>query len=172
MNLPAVLGVDPATRSGWGLVAMDAARPAGVVLASGVVKRTTGRAIGEVVRAALAAATLNGCPGVVVAIEDQFLGRAANNPQTLKVVARMAGKWEGVCEDAGLTVEFVPAATWQGAVLGLRGVARMKREQLKPLAQDHAERLAGFRPATDEADGICLGMFVARQRYMDARLGR
>lgn len=175
-----VLSVDPAKNSGWSLLS-PSARDEQQVLLYGNLKNTCGDAIKEVLEHCISFAKNEGlvedASEIVVVIEDQFLHSKTKNwknqfvkngeeegyanPDSMKKVARIAGAWEGVCESVGLkTIRYIFPHSWQTKVLAISGIKRMKRNELKKLAQDFVEQVFKIACTQDEADAILIGRYA------------
>lgn len=99
-------------------------------------------------------------------IEDQYLGK---NVDTLKKLARNAGRWEEALVAAGIQVEYVPASTWQSKELGLRGAGR---EVLRRAADAKAFGLWQLEGPEHLIDAALIARYIAVTMYPWVQPGR
>jgi hypothetical protein len=161
-----VLGLDSATRTGYGLAERDGARER--LLAHGVLDLNRARAA---FMESFADTVLEGGPVDLVAIEDNYLDTNPEkaNVATLKALARIVGRWEQVWEARKVKTVLVPAQRWQtGLLAGLMG-PRANRDTRKRAAGLWVKATFGLELDQDACDGVCLAVWVARQRAFEAR---
>jgi Holliday junction resolvasome RuvABC endonuclease subunit len=95
----------------------------------------------------------------IVAIELPYLGKNVN---TLRVLARLFGRFEQAFEPTGAEIVEVTAQHWQHRILGRFGGVR--RESLKPAAIMWARATFGVQLTEDEADAAGVSACVLRER--------
>lgn len=98
---------------------------------------------------------------VIVAVEDQYLGK---NYQASKKLTEQKNRIFGWCDLLGFDTVSVPAATWQGPILG---VFNETSEERKLLSQMIAKGILGMRNDEeldeDSADAVCLGQYIVNR---------
>jgi Holliday junction resolvasome RuvABC endonuclease subunit len=168
-----VLGLDSATRTGFGLIEHKAGRE--TIVDSGVIDlsgRSGKRAevIEDFARQILArVGTID-----VVGIEDNYLDTNEDkaNVVTLKALARMVGRWEQAWEAIGVDTVLVNPQKWAAGILtGLIG-PRANRQARKKASGLWVKATFGLTPQEDEGDGIAIATFLARSRAFARRSGQ
>lgn len=98
---------------------------------------------------------------VIVAVEDQYLGK---NYQASKKLTEQKNRIFGWCDMLGFDTVSVPAATWQGPILG---VFNEPSEVRKQLSMTIAKGILGMRNDQeldeDSADAVCLGQYIVNR---------
>lgn len=155
-----VLGIDSAfAKCGWALVERDGVRER--LIAHGVLKAVDGEVVGEFAgRMATGSLTID-----VVVIEDCYLDETERrNVDTLKVLARLVGRWQQAFEALGLSTTLVMADVWQRFLLTGLMPRQAKREARKAAAKTWAR--ATFKEAlgSDESDAVGLAVYWVRKR--------
>jgi Holliday junction resolvasome RuvABC endonuclease subunit len=155
-----VLGLDSATTTGYALV--EHARGRDRLIEAGTVDGSDGMAVAE-----LAGRVVNAHAIELVAIEDNFLGK---NPATLKVMARIVGRWQQAFEPLGVDTDLIEPSRWRSV---LRGFIQpgAQRAACKDAAQRFARMVLGAKDlGTDAAEAACLAVFAARRAAFAARV--
>lgn len=125
-----VVGIDPGATSGWAVVTVSPG-PALVLFDSlawpkpGERNDTPARTPSAIAESVSETLTQTGHTIVAVAIEDQYLSR---NPDSMKKLARNAGRWEESWRRLGFRVEWINTQKWQSAELG---TARIDSDEVK-----------------------------------------
>lgn len=160
----AYLGIDSATTTGWCLVRGEPSREQVVDHGTATIGPIGAASAVEMLVNQVRRNTM--MAELVVGIEDQYLDK---NVQTVKVLARIGGRFMQAFEQAGAAVELVPAATWQSAVLGRFGGKR--RADRKKAAAIWARSIAPGL-TQDEADGLGIAVHLLRRDAYEAKVSR
>lgn len=173
-----VMGVDPAKRSGYGLVAKGSTGPARV-LSHGMCEGD-GAAIGLALDAMLADAAQAGLDDVVLVCEAQFVkdtrsmdpAKRRGQQRGALSVAAHRGRWLGLAEERKVaTSDDTHPTIWRGAVLG-RGWGRKPRAQAKAQAVAVVAGLWGIRLVKshhDVAEALLIASYGATELYQARR---
>lgn len=159
--MEAILAIDPGATSGWAVVLVGSSPK---LVWSGTFHFCTtpkGQPVSptELVTYLSREARAHGYPIQRAAIEDQYLDK---NPNTLKKLARSAGRWEEACAVAQVPCEYVAASTWQSRELGLRGA---RRDALRRAADAKAYGLWSLEGTEHQIDAALIGRCVAVTVY-------
>jgi len=126
-----VIGIDPGATSGWAGVTVEHNPTLLLFDAMAMPKPGTSKDIAFNTPSAIAGRLIDdfrrlGHTVVAAAIEDQYLSK---NPDSMKKLARNAGRWEEAWRRLGIPVEWVNAQVWQSAELGTSRIdsAEVKR---------------------------------------------
>jgi len=149
------MGVDVATMCGWAVVDKPSRGKADLFTFS-VCNMGNGLAA---CHATMLAAKALEWKVRLVGLEEPYLGE---NPRSLKVLARLVGRFEQAFGEAGIPTMLVPAQTWQTAVLGRFG--GMKREERKKACRIWAKAMFGLDLDEDAADAAGLAYHLATRR--------
>ena len=157
----AVLGIDPGSEPGLALLTVEPSPTPVLTRRFHFPKPPLGQLPSptELVACLLVDAERAGVQVAKAVIEDQYLDK---NPDTLKKLARNAGRWEEACVANGLPVEYLPAVTWQAKELG--GGRGKGREQIKRLAVAKAKSL-GVDGDEHTADATLISRCAAIMMY-------
>ncbi len=156
--MPNIISFDPGRNTGWAQLTRG---PSPQLIASGEIRVRQDEAIDfdPVLNDALHSS-------VGGAIEAQYVGV---NPDSAIKLARIAGRWAGICLRHGLWVRWINPSVWQRAALGVS--PRAKRAERKRAAVAVAHGLYGVDKGPDVADAIMLGRYCAINEYF-AGLGK
>lgn len=146
-----VLGIDAATKSGWGIVDTTGGRIR--LLDFGIAKVGNYRSLGAVMAVAL---KLNVAK---VAIEYPYM---AENAGTAIKIGIVVGRWMQECDRAALPFETFTAHQWQMQLLTGLITNRSKSPERKKAAAIWVKSVFGINALEDEADGICLASWRAK----------
>jgi len=160
-----VLAIDPGAVSGWALLTVG---PSPEPILRGIFRFTKppkGQhdSPSALVRSLLEEAAVRCMHIDRCVIEDQYLGE---NPDSMKKLARNAGRWEEAARVAGLRVEYVFPSTWQSAELGMRGATS---DVLRRAADAKAFGLWKLEAPEHVIDACFIGRFVAVKMDFRAR---
>lgn len=146
-----LLAVDPGSISGWAVVSITL-NP--MLLVYGNANMSKGSPTTIIIERILSNAAVP--PPERCVIEDQYLDK---NVDSLKKLARSAGRWEEACISSGMTVDYVPAASWQRSELSaVRQIARKERKRMS-IAKVHG--IWGVRASEHIADAALLARYAA-----------
>lgn len=157
--MSAVLGLDAATNTGWGLVSCE---PQPRPLSWGVVG-TSWEQIRDLIE------HLAPMPVVHVVIETPYLDK---DPSAAIKLGRIVGRWEQECERRGLPVQLAMASVWQMGLLN--GLIRPSspRAARKAAARQWVKSAYGITAREDEADGLCLATWAAKTLAFRSRVSQ
>lgn len=158
--MSAVLGLDAATNTGWGVVSCDEGEPR--LLSYGVIG-TAWEQIRDLIE------QLAPMPIVHAAIETPYVDR---DPSVTIKLARIAGRFEQECERHAIPVQLANARTWQVALLQGLITPQSPRVVRKRAAQRWVESVYRVRVREDEADAICLATWAAKTRAFKGRISQ
>ena len=179
-NVIAVLGTDPGSITGWVLVSCREQGGAVDLERWGKLVRPRGSKIWQIVNEARDFANwqLDGAE-LWLAVEDQFIPTYERDKKVqmgkslaaLKTAA-MRGRWLGIAEAMGLSVQEVHASTWHAAELGN---GRLKREACKALSLQKAAalwpELQGLKKSEDHiAEAALIARYWAKKQQHAAML--
>lgn len=109
----------------------------------------------------------------LVMIEDiqlqQFGPKSSNNVQgvtTYKGLAKLQGVIINTLIELGIEYQIVHAGTWREAC-GVKGKSRTER---KKSAQLIVQDIYGINPTQDEADAICIGLYITQKKERNASI--
>lgn len=162
-----VLGVDPAKNSGWGIVLGRR------LIAWGLVSPSEGFQIESVLSTCEAAKAREGASSALLAIEDQWVpDLRGGDLRTMRgkmisalKVAHVRGRWEGLAQSRGMSVEFVHPSTWRSAELGThRLTSDQAKKKAKTVVQSFYPQLRGRKIAHDTAEAILIALYAAQRR--------
>lgn len=161
----AVLAIDPGAVSGWALLTVG---PSPQPVLTGTLHVTKPakhqpETPSALVRLVAEEAAVRCITIVRAVIEDQYLDK---NPDTLKKLARSAGRWEEALVAAGLPVEYLAASAWQSRELGMRGA---RREVLRRAADAKAFGMWQLEGPEHLIDAALIARCVAVTMYASAR---
>jgi Holliday junction resolvasome RuvABC endonuclease subunit len=159
MSEGAVLGLDAATNTGWGVVSCD---PLPRALSWGVVG-TQWEQIRDLI------AELAPMPIVQVVIETPYVDK---DPSVTIKLARIVGRWEQECDRAGLPVVLATASVWQVAMLSGLITARSPRAVRKRAARQWVSSVYRVSAREDEADGLVIATWGARTMLHRSRISQ
>ena len=126
-----VIGIDPGATSGWAGVTVDH-NPSLLLFDAiewpkpGTTKDLPPNTPSAIAECIVESLRRLGHTVIVAAIEDQYLSK---NPDSMKKLARNAGRWEEAWRRIGIPVEWVNTQVWQSAELGTSRIdsAEVKR---------------------------------------------
>lgn len=96
-----------------------------------------------------------------IAFEDiQLQNNHTNNVVTFKVLAEVFGVIHELCVEMGIKYSIVHSQTWKSE---LRIGGRTRTEQKKN-AQLYVQTMYDVKPTQDEADAICIGASLIKQK--------
>ena len=95
-----------------------------------------------------------------VAFEDIQMQSQINNVQTFKVLAEIFGVTQEYLAEQGHSYYIVPSVTWKSQ-LGIKGKARAEQ---KKNAQQYVLNHYNKKVTQDEADSICIGASVIKEK--------
>lgn len=95
-----------------------------------------------------------------VAFEDIQMQSQINNVQTFKVLAEIFGVTQEYLAEQGHSYQIISSNTWKSQ-LNIKG---KKREEQKRNAQAYVLETYGIKATQDEADAICIGACVTKNR--------
>lgn len=109
----------------------------------------------------------------LVILEDiqlqQFGPKSANNVQgvtTYKGLAKLQGVIINLLIEFGVEYEIAHTGTWRECC-GIKGKSRSER---KKSAQLIVQDIYGVNPTQDEADAICIGLYITQKKKRNASL--
>lgn len=160
--IPAILSIDPGKTSGLSIVTIKAfplllahrvVRFDGMESCSWHVTNMLNQRIPEMIDVQV----------LYAVIEDQYLATGKKkNPNTLKKLSRVAGRWQEGCIFAGLEVRFLYASVWQKAELGM---VTASRDQRKRASKSKAFGLWKIELTEDESDSAIMGRYAALKQF-------
>ncbi len=95
-----------------------------------------------------------------VAFEDIQMQSQVNNVQTFKVLAEIFGVTQEYLAEQGHSYKIVSSNTWKSQ-LGIKG---KQRAEQKKNAQQYVLNTYNKKVSQDEADAICIGASVLKER--------
>ncbi len=157
-----IIGIDPGATSGWAALTVEL-NP-NLILSSSIkwpkpgaktdLSANTPSAVAEAIVTTLGR---SGHTVIGAAIEDQYL---SINPDSMKKLARNAGRWEEAWRRLDIPVAWINTQTWQSAELG---TSRIKSAEVKRRCEAKARGLWKKTIAKHEADAAIIGRYFAVQ---------
>ncbi len=147
MKTKHLIGIDPATNSGWAIVSIGLAPR---LLSYGEAEMNYDVCPTDLLRDAMGS-KFGPC---IVGIEEQYVGV---NARTSLVVARRAGRWEEAAAMCGCTPTFVNPQTWHSRELGIT----RPRDVVKRAAVNKVKGLYKIKVSSDVADAILIARYCA-----------
>jgi Holliday junction resolvasome RuvABC endonuclease subunit len=109
----------------------------------------------------------------LIILEDiqlqQFGPKSSNNIQgvtTYKGLAKLQGVLINLFIEYGIEYQIVHTGTWREAC-GIKGKSRSER---KKSAQLIVQEIYGVNPTQDEADAICIGLYITQRKEKNASM--
>lgn len=172
IGMDIVIGIDPGATCGWAGVTVET-NPNLVLFDSvtlpkmGTKKDIPANTPSAVAEALIATLGRFDQTVEVVAIEDQYL---SVNPDSMKKLARSAGRWEEAWRRLGVRVEWVNAQVWQSAELG---TSRINSEEVKRRCKMKVLGMWKKEVPEHAADAALIARYTAiRLAYRRLRAGR
>ena len=165
-----LLAIDPGQVSGWAVLTIEASPK---LISTGKVDFTRPLPWDEgdpriVKSASDVFVRIRVCTqGDTMAIEDQYLDRGAKeNVDTLKKLARNAGRWAEAAAHRGMRVRWIPPITWITKELG-KG---LRRQQIEILARQKVDTLYGADNRSEhENAAVLIGRYAATEIFWSGK---
>lgn len=169
IRMEVIIGIDPGATSGWAALTVES-NPRLLLVDSikwpkpGTKKDLPANTPASVVESVISALGQSGHVVVGAAIEDQYLGL---NPDTMKKLARNAGRWEEAFRRLGISVQWVNPQTWQTKELG---TSRIGSAEVKRRCSMKVRGMWNVKVRQDAADAAIIGRYAAvRHAYRSMR---